>query len=80
MTFNRCSATQPLAFGVRLPTDYGRVLPRWAPRSPIMPWRGVEHRLACRLRQVCASELAPNRCPRQLLIVRTSLALLYFPL
>lgn len=71
--------TQRLAVGVRLPTDCGLVLPRWALGPQIMAWCGVEERLACHLYPVCASELLSNQGPKHLSHMRSGISPLYFP-
>lgn len=72
--------TQRLAVGVHLPTDCGRVLPRWALGLQIMAWRGVGQRLGCHLCPVCASERLPNQRQEQFPSIISGRCLLYFPL
>ena len=80
MSLSGFANTQPLAVGVRLPTDCELVLPRWALRAQIMARRGVGERRACQLFTDGASELLPNprRKPRP--TTSSGVSLLYFPL
>lgn len=80
MSLSSFANTQPLAVGVRLPTDCGLVLPRWALGPQIMAWRGVGERLACQLFPGGASELLPNQRRNPLPTISSGLSLLYFPL
>jgi hypothetical protein len=72
--------THRLAVGVHLPTDCGRVLPRWALGLQIMAWRGVGDRSAYPVDPIGASELLSNQSPKRLPNTSSGISLLYFPL
>jgi hypothetical protein len=79
MTLLRFASTQRLTVGVRLPTDWGLVLPRWEPRSLVLAWRCVGGRLACHLHPVGASELRPDQRRKQLPNISSGISHRYFP-